>query len=250
MENQTSQANNQLSQNQQSQNQQSQNVKSWSLRELSKQSADFQLPPLPYAFDALEPTIDTKTIQIHHGKHHKTYVENLNKFLKEVDSELASAPLEQIFRNINSYPVSVRNNGGGHFNHSFFWSIMTSDKDSQAMPSRLQREIESTFESVEAFKEQFEKAGVGQFGSGWVWLIRTKDGQLKITSTKNQDNPLMQQAEVSGYPILGVDVWEHAYYLKHQEKRAAYLKEIWSVINWKQVNAYDVEVLEQLATYQ
>jgi Fe-Mn family superoxide dismutase len=221
-----------------------------SLKKLCSFKAPFYLDPLPYQAAALEPVIDKETMTIHHDKHHKTYVDNLNKFLTEVKDQPADADLETIFKNISRYPLSVRNNGGGHWNHTFFWTVLTPDEGKRKMPSRLTREIEATFGSLEDFKAQFEKAGTGQFGSGWVWLIRDNSGDLKITSTKNQDNPMMEKCEVKGLPILGVDVWEHAYYLKHHEKRADYLKGIWDAINWDQVNAYDKEILERIGTYQ
>lgn len=221
-----------------------------SLASLCQLKAPFTLSPLPYAPEALEPVIDKETMIVHHDKHHKTYVDNLNKFLAEVKDQPNDVELERIFKNIDSYPVSVRNNGGGHWNHSFFWSVLTPDKNKREMPKRLQREIEATFHSLEEFKTQFEKAGTGQFGSGWVWLVRATSGELKICATKNQDNPLMGQSETSGRPIFGVDVWEHAYYLKHHEKRADYLKGIWEAVNWDQVNAYDKEALERIATFQ
>lgn len=220
------------------------------LEQLCSLKAPYSLDDLPYSVSALEPVIDKETMTIHHDKHHQTYVDNLNKFLAEVKDQPADVELQKIFKNISKYPSSVCNNGGGHFNHTFFWSVLTPDADKRKVPDRLNREIESAFGSLDEFKAQFEKAGTGQFGSGWVWLVRTTGGDLKITSTKNQDNPLMETCEVKGLPLLGVDVWEHAYYLKHQEKRADYLKGIWAAINWAQVNAYDVEILERIGTYQ
>ncbi len=219
------------------------------LSDLCRLSEPFTLSPLPYEEAALEPCIDAETMQVHHDKHHKTYVEKLNAALKEISQkELGekihqARRLDKIFENISAFPPAIRNNAGGHFNHSFFWSVLTPEKAKQKIPSRLKNEIEVTFGSIDNFKKEFEKAGVGQFGSGWVWLIRTSSGKLNITSTRNQDNPLMKDVEFEGHPILAVDVWEHAYYLKYHEKRSDYLKEIWSVINWDQVNSYDLEAV-------
>lgn len=237
-------------QNQNTQMERESSTTTSTLSSLCQLKAPFKLEPLPYSVEALEPVIDKETMTVHHDKHHKTYVENLNKFLAEVKDQPNDVELEKIFKNINSYPTSVRNNGGGHWNHSFFWSVLTPDKNKREIPKRLQREIEATFNSLEDFKAEFEKTGIGQFGSGWVWLVRTASGDLKICSTKNQDNPLMGESEISGRPIFTVDVWEHAYYLKYHEKRADYLKGIWEVVNWNQVNAYDKEALERIATFQ
>lgn len=221
-----------------------------SLKKLCSLKAPFYLDPLPYQAASLEPVIDKETMNIHHDKHHKTYVDNVNKFLGEVKDQPTDVDLESLFKNISKYPVSVRNNGGGHWNHSFFWTCLTPDEEKRKIPARLSREIEATFGSLDEFKSKFEEAGKGQFGSGWAWLVRDNKGELKITSTKNQDNPMMGDCEVKGLPILCVDVWEHAYYLKHHEKRADYLKGIWATINWEQVNAYDKEILERIGTYQ
>lgn len=191
----------------------------------------FTLPALPYAFDALEPHIDTQTMQIHHGKHHQAYVDNLNKAIAGTENENKS--LEELIASAGKISPAVRNNGGGHWNHSFFWKILSANAGGK--PSgKLADAINSTFGSFESFQEKFNTAGATRFGSGWAWLI-LKDGKLEITSTPNQDNPLMDVAEVKGKPILGVDVWEHAYYLKYQNRRPDYLKAIWNVINWKEV---------------
>ena len=194
-----------------------------------------ELPKLPYDFAALEPHIDTQTMQIHHGKHHQTYVTNLNAALDK-HPELHSKSIEELCTGINSIPEDIRtavhNNGGGHWNHSFIWEILS--KDGGSPSGSLAEAINSTFGSFDEFKTKFSAAGVGRFGSGWVWLI-SRDGKLEISSTPNQDNPLMDVAEVKGTPILGIDVWEHAYYLKYQNKRPDYLKAIWSVINWEKV---------------
>jgi Fe-Mn family superoxide dismutase len=191
----------------------------------------FTLPALPYAFNALEPHIDELTMQIHHGKHHQAYVDNLNKALAGTPNE--GKTLEEIVVIAGTLGAPVRNNGGGHWNHSFFWETMA--PNAGGTPSgALADAITKAFGSFDAFKEKFAAAGLGRFGSGWAWLI-VKDGKLEIASTPNQDNPLMDIAEVKGHPILGVDVWEHAYYLKYQNKRPDYLAAFWHVINWKKV---------------
>jgi Fe-Mn family superoxide dismutase len=191
----------------------------------------FTLPALPYAHDALEPYIDTTTMQIHHGKHHQAYVDNLNKAIAGTPNENKS--LEDLVKAAGSISPAVRNNGGGHWNHSFFWEILA-PKTGGAPSGAIGETINSTFGSFDSFKEKFSAAGAGRFGSGWAWLI-VKDGKLEISSTPNQDNPLMDVAEVKGKPILGVDVWEHAYYLKYQNRRPEYLTKIWNVINWNKV---------------
>jgi Superoxide dismutase len=193
----------------------------------------FTLPALPYAHDALEPHIDTTTMQIHHGKHHQAYVDNLNKAIAGTPHENKS--LEELVRNAGAISPAVRNNGGGHWNHTFFWENL-SPKGGGKPSGALASVIDSTFGSFDAFKEKFNNAGMTRFGSGWAWLI-VKDGKLEITSTPNQDNPLMDVAEVKGLPLLGVDVWEHAYYLKYQNRRAEYLNAFWNVIDWNKVAA-------------
>ena len=191
----------------------------------------FTLPALPYAFDALEPHIDSQTMQIHHGKHHQAYVDNLNKAIAGTEHENKS--LEDLLASAGKISPAVRNNGGGHWNHSFFWKILSANAGGK--PSgKLGDAIDSTFGSLENFQEKLNTAGTTRFGSGWAWLV-AKDGKLEISSTPNQDNPLMDVAEVKGKPILGVDVWEHEYYLKYQNRRPDYLKAIWNVINWKEV---------------
>ncbi|ANI87961.1 superoxide dismutase [Arachidicoccus ginsenosidimutans] len=191
----------------------------------------FTLPALPYAFDALEPYIDAQTMQIHHGKHHQAYVDNLNKAIAGTDNE--NKTLDEIVKVAGSISPAVRNNGGGHWNHSFFWNILAVNNG--ATPTgELAEAIDATFGSFDAFKEKFNAAGATRFGSGWAWLI-VKDGKLEVTSTPNQDNPLMDVAEVKGTPILGVDVWEHAYYLKYQNRRPEYLGAFWNVVNWTKV---------------
>jgi Fe-Mn family superoxide dismutase len=192
----------------------------------------FTLPALPYAHDALEPHIDTTTMQIHHGKHHQAYVDNLNKAIAGTPNENKS--LEELVASAGSISPAVRNNGGGHWNHTFFWESLA--PNSGGTPSgKLAEALTSTFGSFDAFKEKFNNAGMTRFGSGWAWLI-AKDGKLEISSTPNQDNPLMDVAEVKGTPLLGVDVWEHAYYLKYQNRRAEYLGVFWNVVNWNKVS--------------
>lgn len=191
----------------------------------------FTLPSLPYAHDALEPHIDAETMKIHHGKHHQAYVDNLNKALSGTEHEQKS--LEEIVKIAGSISPAVRNNGGGHWNHTFFWEILAPNAGGE--PSgRIGEAINSTFGSFEAFKEKFNTAGATRFGSGWAWLI-VKDGKLEVVSTPNQDNPLMDIAEVKGTPVLGVDVWEHAYYLKYQNRRPEYLNAFWNAVNWTKV---------------
>lgn len=191
----------------------------------------FTLPALPYNHDALEPYIDKQTMEIHHGKHHQAYVDNLNKALAGTEHENKS--LEDLLKNISALPAAVRNNGGGHWNHTFFWESMA--PHAGGTPSgELVDAINSAFGSFDAFKEKFATAGATRFGSGWAWLI-IKDGKLEVSSTPNQDNPLMDVAEVKGTPILGVDVWEHAYYLKYQNRRPEYLNNFWNVVNWAKV---------------
>ncbi|MGE5519582.1 MAG: superoxide dismutase [Candidatus Dadabacteria bacterium] len=193
----------------------------------------FTLPPLPYAPEALEPYIDAQTMQIHHGKHHQAYVDNLNKAIAGTPNENKS--LEEIVRTAGSISAAVRNNGGGHWNHSFFWEILGPSGQGGGQPSgALADAINSSFGSLDSLKEKVNTAGATRFGSGWAWLI-VKDGKLEVTSTPNQDNPLMEVAEVRGTPILGIDVWEHAYYLKYQNRRPEYLTNIWNVINWNKV---------------
>ncbi len=190
----------------------------------------FTLPDLPYAKEALEPHIDAQTMEIHHGKHHQAYVTNLNKAIE--GTEHASKSLEELVKNAGKISAAVRNNGGGHWNHSFFWEILAPNGGTPS--GKLAAAIDKTFGSLDALKEKFNDAGLKRFGSGWAWLI-VKDGNLEISSTPNQDNPLMDVAEVKGAPILGADVWEHAYYLKYQNRRGDYLGAFWNVVNWKKV---------------
>ena len=193
----------------------------------------FSLPPLPYPFSALEPHIDEQTMQIHHGKHHQAYVTNLNAAL-EGKPALEQKGLDWLLANLNEVPeanrTAVRNNGGGHHNHTFFWEIMAPGGPS-APEGELARAIDAGFGGLAQFKEQFQKAGLGRFGSGWAWLLRDRAGKLTIESTANQDSPLME----GKHPVLGCDVWEHAYYLKYQNRRADYLGAWWNVVNWRVV---------------
>ena len=192
----------------------------------------FTLPALPYDFSALEPHIDAKTMEIHHGKHHQTYVNNLNAAIEKAP-ELASKSIEDLMRNVNSLPEAartpIRNNGGGHWNHSMFWQIMA-PKAGGEPGGNLGAAIKSAFGDFAKFREQFSAAGVGRFGSGWAWLINS-GGKLSIASTPNQDNPLMEGQKA----IMGLDVWEHAYYLKYQNRRPDYISAWWNVVNWKEV---------------
>lgn len=191
----------------------------------------FELPDLDYAYDALEPTIDKETMEIHYSRHHNTYVTNLNNAVEGTEFENKS--LEELVKDIDSLPedirTAVRNNGGGHYNHSLFWQLLTPEQ--KDVPAELKEAIEDKFGSLDSFKEKFEAAAAGRFGSGWAWLVVGNDG-LEIISTPNQDNPLMEDKT----PVFGVDVWEHAYYLKYQNKRPEYLGAIWNVVNWEKVN--------------
>lgn len=193
----------------------------------------FTLDPLPYSLNSLEPHIDARTMEIHHGKHHQAYVTNLNNAIKDTEADKLS--LEEICKNISKYPVAVRNNGGGHWNHSFFWNIMKPNGGGDPTGA-LAEAIQSTFVTFEDFKTKFNAAGTGRFGSGWVWLIKNNGGNLEICSTPNQDNPLMDIAEIKGTPILGCDVWEHAYYLNYQNRRPDYLSAWWNLINWEEAS--------------
>ena len=194
----------------------------------------FELPQLPYAFNALEPHIDARTMEIHHGKHHQAYVTNLNNAIKGTDAE--SKSIEDICRNISKYPMAVRNNGGGHYNHTLFWQIMA-PKAGGTPSGEVAKAIDSELGGFEKFKTDFTQAGATRFGSGWAWLC-VKEGKLAICSTPNQDNPLMDIAEAGckGIPILGMDVWEHAYYLNYQNRRPDYMNAFFNVINWAKVN--------------
>jgi len=192
----------------------------------------FELPALPYAHNALEPNIDTATMEIHHGKHHAAYVNNLNAAIAGTENEGKS--LEDLMANISKLPAAVRNNGGGHYNHSLFWTVMSPNGGGEPTGD-LAAAINSTFGSFAAFKEEFAKAGATRFGSGWAWLC-VEHGKLKVCSTPNQDNPLMDVVtDCNGTPILGLDVWEHAYYLNYQNRRPDYITAFWNVVNWAEV---------------
>ena len=199
----------------------------------------FTLPALPYAFNALEPHIDARTMEIHHGKHHNAYVTNLNNAVAGKPEETLS--IEEICKNISKYPIAVRNNGGGHYNHSLFWTSMAANAGG-APTGALADAINAAFGTFDEFKTKFNAAAAGRFGSGWAWLIKDASGKLAITSTPNQDNPLMDLptgqagvAEVKGTPLLGLDVWEHAYYLNYQNRRPDYCAAFWNVVNWSEV---------------
>jgi len=199
----------------------------------------YELPKLPYAYNALEPHIDARTMEIHYTKHHQAYITNVNNAIKG-KTDLEKKSVENLIRDLNSVPedirTAVRNNGGGHANHSFFWTIMGPNAGGEPK-GKLADDIKSTFGSFDQFKEKFSAAGVGRFGSGWAWLIKNKGGKLEIASTANQDSPLMGKAisGTEGTPILGIDVWEHAYYLNYQNRRPDYIKAWWNVVNWDAV---------------
>jgi superoxide dismutase, Fe-Mn family len=194
----------------------------------------FELPPLPYDYNALEPHIDEQTMRLHHDKHHAAYVNNLNAALEKYPDLQNKSP-EELIRDLNSVPedirTAVRNNGGGHVNHTMFWEIMGPNGGGEPT-GPIAEAINEAFGSFDAFKQQFNDAGTKRFGSGWAWLVRTSGGQLQVTSTANQDNPMSE----GNYPVLGNDVWEHAYYLKYQNRRPEYLAAWWNVVNWDEVN--------------
>ncbi len=192
----------------------------------------FELPSLPYAFNALEPHIDARTMEIHHGKHHAGYVAKLNDAVKGTDAEGKS--LEELMKSVSKLSTAVRNNGGGHFNHSLFWTVMSPNGGGKPT-DKLAEAINKDFGSFDAFKDQFSTAAATRFGSGWAWLCLDSGGKLFITSTPNQDNPVMDISEKKGKPILGIDVWEHAYYLNYQNRRPDYIAAFWNVIDWNAV---------------
>lgn len=197
----------------------------------------FTLPDLPYAANALAPVIDEETMMLHHDKHHNAYVEALNKAV-EADSALQGLSLEEIVASAGTRSPTVRNNGGGHWNHSFFWELMAAPGEGGEPSAELSAAIDAVFGSMDAFKTAFQTAGTGRFGSGWAWLIVNEANELEIVSTPNQDNPLMDVAETPGTPILGNDVWEHAYYLTYRNRRAEYLGKWWDVVNWTRVSEH------------
>ena len=194
----------------------------------------YTVPPLPYDYGALAPVIDEQTMKLHHDKHHQAYVDNLNKAV-DSDQSLQGRDLADVLSGASNLPKAVRNNGGGHWNHSFFWEAMSAPGSSEPQ-GELRDAITSKWGSLDGLQEQFNAAGVGQFGSGWVWLVATSDGSLEIGATPNQDNPLMDVADIRGTPILGNDVWEHAYYLTYQNRRADYLKAWWQVVDWNKAS--------------
>lgn len=196
--------------------------------------AQFTQAPLPYAYNELEPFVDSQTMEIHYSKHHASYINKLNKALKDEGME-NKIDINAILENISKYSEAIRNNAGGHYNHTLFWNILTSNKDTKPSP-KLATAIETSFGSMEALRTQLSQAAATRFGSGWAWLVVTPENKLVICSTPNQDNPLMDDALIKGIPILGIDVWEHAYYLKYQNKRGNYLESIWSIINWDEVS--------------
>ncbi|MEC7770304.1 MAG: superoxide dismutase [Bacteroidota bacterium] len=191
----------------------------------------YKLPELPYSYDALAPYIDAKTMEIHHTKHHQGYVNKLNAALEE--SGIEGTDLNSLFGKISKLSTAIRNNGGGHYNHCLFWTILT--PNGSEMPATLSDAIDKTFGSLDELKTSFSNAAATRFGSGWAWLIVDGDGNLKVTSTPNQDNPLMDTASDQGTPILGLDVWEHAYYLNYQNKRPEYIDAFWNLVNWQEV---------------
>ena len=196
-------------------------------------TAQFTQKALPYTYNALEQFVDAQTMEIHYSKHHAAYVKNLNAALTGTADEKLS--LNEIFDKVSKLPMAVRNNAGGHYNHELFWSVITPEKNTK-MSTELENAINDTFGSLDKLKEKLNAAGASRFGSGWAWLIVTKEGKLVVTSSPNQDNPLMDVAELKGTPIFGIDVWEHAYYLKYQNKRADYLAALWNVVNWTEVS--------------
>lgn len=196
-------------------------------------SAQFKQSPLPYAYNALESAVDAQTMEIHYTKHAAGYTTNLNNAIAGTPMEKES--LFTILSHVSKESPAVRNNAGGHYNHELFWTVLTPKKDTKPS-AKLAKAINDSFGSMDAFKEKIAKAGADRFGSGWAWLIVTPDKKLAITSTANQDNPLMDVAETKGTPIFGIDVWEHAYYLKYQNKRADYLKSLWTVVNWDEIS--------------
>lgn len=197
-------------------------------------STAFTLAPLPYAVDALEPVIDAETMRIHHGRHHKAYVDNLNAAVAQ-NPALQGQSLESLLATISQHPIAVRNNGGGHWNHAFFWESLTRPNTSSPPSPALLAALERDFGSLEAMQAAFRAAGLGRFGSGWAWLI-VKDGKLLVTSTANQDNPLMDVVSERGIPLLGNDVWEHAYYLRYQNRRGDYLDAWWQLVDWSVIS--------------
>lgn len=200
-----------------------------------KEQFPFSLPKLPFAYDALEPSIDAKTVDIHYNRHHKAYVDALNKAVKGSTSQ--NKDLDTLIRTAGKLPASIRNNAGGHWNHTFYWSILRSAENNPGPSAKLIAELTKNFGSFDEFKKQFKEAGVTDFGSGWAWLVRLPDGSLQVYASHNQDNPLMDISKVRGKPILACDVWEHAYYLKYLNRRDEYMDNFWNIIDWERVEA-------------
>lgn len=204
---------------------------------------DLSFPELGYTYSALEPHIDAMTMEIHYTRHHKAYFDNLQNAVK--GTEMAEVPFLELLRNISRYPVAVRNNGGGHYNHELFWSLLSANGGGMPQGALLDA-IVKKYNSFEEFKEKFSDAAKTRFGSGWAWLMVKSDGSLAVSSTPNQDNPYMDVTECRGIPVLGLDVWEHAYYLKYQNKRPDYVSAFWNVINWRQVEKYYYDAIKSL----
>jgi Fe-Mn family superoxide dismutase len=204
------------------------------IHELNSSTFPFQLPQLPYQYESLEPIMDTETVHLHHDKHHEAYVANLNKALS--GSNYEGRTLGALMVHALSLPEAIRNNAGGHWNHAFFWNILTDNPRKRVMPERLQKVLISNFGTVAAFKEEFQQKGLKRLGSGWVWLIKRPDGTLFIDSTLNQDSPQMEGSHCFGQPILTCDLWEHAYYLKYKNKRGSFLENFWHLVNWELVD--------------
>jgi Fe-Mn family superoxide dismutase len=207
---------------------------------MSNAVAQHKLPELPYAYNALEPYIDAQTMEIHYTKHHQGYVTNLNNALNEEQKKLS---INQLLSTVSKLSPAIRNNAGGHYNHSLFWTVLTNTKNTQPS-AQLMKAIENQFQTMDSLKSSLNKAAATRFGSGWAWLVVTSERKLVVCSTANQDNPLMDNAEVKGMPILGIDVWEHAYYLKYQNKRADYLSAIWNIVNWDEVSSRYAEAIQ------
>jgi Fe-Mn family superoxide dismutase len=194
-----------------------------------------ELPALPYGYSDLEPAIDAKTMELHHSKHHRGYVDQLNK--AATGTPWAYLRLEELFERASKLPAAIRNNAGGHYNHSLFWTMMKPTSKGSRPGTELLRALERDFGGFEAFQKRFEEAALGRFGSGWAWLIQDSEGRLQVVTTPNQDNPLMDVVEKRGYPLLALDIWEHAYYLKYQNRRGEYAKAWWAIVNWDVVTA-------------
>ena len=208
----------------------------------AQDATSFTLPELGYDYDALEPVIDAETMELHHSRHHQSFVDNLNAAV-DAGTIPDGTSVEELVASAGTYPTGVRNSAGGHWNHTFFWELMAPEDETGEASADFTAAIDAVYGSMDAFKAEFEAAGAAQFGSGWVWLIVNDAGQLEITSTPNQDNPLMDVAETPGTPVLGNDVWEHAYYLTYNNRRADYLSSWWDVVNWDQVSANYAEAL-------